>query len=75
MTTRSESQIQEKTYTEEQAVKEAEKRLSVFLQEYKEQGVEIIDNKVRITCGEGVCRAKGKIIVREPFGKIQEISQ
>lgn len=75
VTTRSECQIQEKTYTEEQAVKEAEKRLSVFLQEYKEQGVEIIDNKVRITCGEGVCRAKGKIIVREPFGKIQEISQ
>lgn len=73
ITTRAECQVQEKTYTEEQAVKQAEKRLSVFLQEYEDQGIEIIENRVRIVCREGICTAKGKIILREPFGKIQEI--
>lgn len=74
VTTHSECRIQEKTYTEEQAVKEARKRLNLFLAEYKEKGVDIIENKVKIQCKNGKCTAKGKIIVREMFGKIQQIS-
>ena len=74
VTTRSECLVTEKRYSESQAMKEAEKRLAVFLEEYKEKGVEIIENKVNIQCDADTCTAKGKIIVREAFGKIQEIT-
>lgn len=74
VTTRSECLVTEKMYSESQAMKEAEKRLAVFLEEYKEKGVEIIENKVNIQYDADTCTAKGKIIVREAFGKIQEIT-
>ncbi len=74
VTTRSECRLKEKMYTEAQAVREAEKRLALFLEEYRAKGVEVVENRVKIHCGDGVCTAKGKIIVREAFGKMQEIT-
>ena len=74
VTTRSECRLKEKMYTEAQAVREAQKRLSLFLDEYRAKGVEVVEDKVEIRCEDGTCTAKGKIILREAFGKIQEIT-
>ena len=57
-----------------QAVREAQKRLSLFLDEYRAKGVEVVEDRVEIRCEDGTCTAKGKIILREAFGKIQEIT-
>ena len=74
VTTRSECRLKEKMYTEAQAVREAQKRLSLFLDEYRAKGVEVVEDRVEIRCEDGTCTAKGKIILREAFGKIQEIT-
>ncbi len=73
-TTKAECRITEERYTREEAIRTAKKRLDVFLQEYKEKGVAILKNNVKINCDENTCTAKGKIVVRERFGKIQEIN-
>lgn len=73
--TRSECRLREQMYTEKQAVREAEKRLDIFLESYRQKGVEILENRVKIRCVDGSCQAKGKIIVREPFGKIRRIQE
>lgn len=74
VTVRSECRIKEKMYTEDQAVREAKKRLHLFLEEYRSKGVTILENRVKIRCADGMCTAKGKILVREAFGKVREIS-
>lgn len=74
VTTKAECQIQKKMYTKEQAIKEAEKRLDLFLEEYQERGVEVIKNNVKIQCEGDFCQAKGSVTVRELLGKIQEIN-
>ncbi len=73
-TMKAECRITEEMYTREEAVKTAKKRMEVFLQEYKEKGVAILKNNVKINCDENTCTAKGNVVIRERFGKIQEIS-
>ncbi|MCD8020238.1 MAG: sporulation protein YqfD, partial [Clostridiales bacterium] len=74
-TARRECDITEKIYTEAEAKEEAENRLSIFLKEYEEKGVEILKKNVKIVCDENTCTVKGTITLREHFGKIQEIDE
>ena len=71
----SECHVKEKTYTKEEAVKEAEKRLSLYLAEYEAKGVTILKNSVKIDCDKSQCKAKGTVLLRERFGKVQEIKE
>lgn len=66
--------ITEKTLTMNQAKKVVKKQLTYFLAQYEAKGVEILKNNVKIDCDDSMCTAKGTIIMRERFGKIQRIS-
>ena len=68
-----ECEIQKKKYTEKEAVREAEQRISLFLAEYEAKGVEILKNNVKIDCDKNQCIARGTIMIKERFGKVQKL--
>lgn len=72
--TRAQCKIVKKQYSIEEAKKEAQKRLSLFLKEYERKGVVILKNNVKIDSDKNECTAKGTIRIKERVGKIQEIS-
>jgi len=47
--------------------------LLYFIGQYEIKGVEILKNNVKIDCDDLECSAKGTIIMRERFGKIEKI--
>lgn len=73
VTTKLECKIVEQKYSQREALNEAKSRLNLFENELKEKGMEILNNNVKITCDENQCTAKGSLMIRERFGKIQEI--
>ncbi|MDO5147215.1 MAG: sporulation protein YqfD [Eubacteriales bacterium] len=75
VTTALECEVKPQRYTKQGAVEEARRRLKVWMKEYEEKGVEILKNNVTIDCDENRCSARGKVTVRETFGKIREIKK
>ena len=50
-----------------------QEQIRYFIGQYEAKGVEILKNNVKIDCNELTCTARGTIIMRERFGKIQKI--
>lgn len=73
VTTKLECKIVEHKYSKKEALQEAKSRLALFEKEQEEKGLEILKNNVKIDCDENQCTAKGTLMIRERFGKIQEI--
>ena len=73
VTTKLECKIVEQKYSKKEALQEAKSRLALFEKEQEEKGLEILKNNVKITCDENQCTAGGTLMIRERFGKIQEI--
>lgn len=55
----------EKTYTQEEAKKKAEKEFLEFSEKIQEKGVQIFENDVKIVAGTSVCSASGALILHE----------
>lgn len=71
--TSSEYKVTEKKLSGNQAVRQMEEQIRYFIGQYEAKGVEILKNNVKIDCNELTCTARGTIIMRERFGKIQKI--
>ena len=57
------------TYTPEEARERAKKRLNLVLESFRQKGVQISANHVKIGIQNGICRAKGSISVIEEAGE------
>lgn len=75
VTTKMECQVIEKKYSKEEALQEAKSRLEIFKKEQEERGLQILKDNVKISCEDNRCVAKGTLMIRERFGKIQEIER
>ncbi len=64
----------EKTYTKEQIEELMNRRLTHFLQQLEEKGVQIIKNNVTIEIAGEKCISKGNIVAVEEIGKRQIIN-
>lgn len=58
-------------YTEAEARKKAEKRLSLYIDNLQKKGVKILENNVKITVDEDKCHCSGTIIAKELIGAPQ----
>jgi similar to stage IV sporulation protein len=65
--------LHQSTYTQEQAYEKANKELLRYMETLKKNGVTIIDNQVKTTIENGICKSQGKIIVLEPAWNYTEI--
>ena len=66
--------LEQQEYTEEEAKKILETRLSKKLKGFEEKGVEIIENNVKIKKSNGKMIAYGNIIKNEPIAILQSSS-
>lgn len=67
--------LQEKVYSKEEAIKEAQQRLNKTLEEWKEKGISIVENRVKIEVDKNHCKAVGEILVIEKAVKRSEIEE
>ena len=58
-------EIRKKTYTKEEAIQKANRRLYTFLKNLTQKGVEIYRKDVKIDTSANMCVMKGKILVKE----------
>lgn len=57
-----------KEYSRQEALAKAKKRLDAKLDEFRQIGVEILENNVKIEVGNQICSASGTIVVKEKVG-------
>lgn len=66
--------IENRKYSENEANELANVKLERFLEDLVEKGIQIIQNDVKIEVNDKKCIASGNIIVEEPLGEIQYIT-
>lgn len=67
--------IKKAVYTEGEARTKAKEALMAYLEELRENGIQVIENQVEITIKNNHCYAQGRIIVNEPawdYTKIED---
>lgn len=62
-------------YTKKEAEEVANEKISRFLKDLEEKGIQIIQNNVKIEVNENDCCSSGNIVGNERLGKIQYITE
>ncbi len=57
-----------KEYSRQEAIDKAKKRLDAKLDKFRQLGVEILENNVKIEVGDQACVGRGTIVVKEKVG-------
>ena len=73
--TNQEYELVKKTYTEEEALSLATKKLNLYISRLEEQGVKIIENNVQFTLSNKEIVASGKLIVEQKIRNTIPVSE
>ena len=60
--------VERKSYSKDEAISKAEKRLGTYIEDLQKKGVEIVENNVTIIINEGKCKSEGTIVTKELIG-------
>lgn len=67
--------LEDKVYTEEEAIAKANKELNLYISRLKKQQVEILENQVVTTLKDDSCVSEGKLIVKEPARDTRKVTE